>query len=238
MPTGTNGVKLYTLANQQIGIEYERGEPHVGPLAYDSKYGLSRDIEFKSHNKEAAKLTRARLAHDAERTAGMRMNNPTPEEEIEQMHGQVLAYCKACMAAEDYENVEAILNGQNVEMPALDRQALDEAVAKAGRKTEARVHAQFRAIREAERNVRPWIGDIGLPQQSAEAVYRLALDKMGVPEANSLHPDALWPVLKMQPKPGEQRRPSPRMAVDVAGAAEVDAEFLRMFPNANRLKHS
>jgi hypothetical protein len=48
MPTKTNGVKLHTLPNNQIVVEYERGEPHVGPLAYDSSCGiLSRNVTFR-----------------------------------------------------------------------------------------------------------------------------------------------------------------------------------------------
>jgi hypothetical protein len=46
MPTRTNGVRLYTLPNQQIGISYGRGSPQIGPMAYDSKTGLSRDVSF------------------------------------------------------------------------------------------------------------------------------------------------------------------------------------------------
>jgi hypothetical protein len=38
-PNGSNGVKIYTLKNQQIGIEYQSGEPHVGKLAFDSALG-------------------------------------------------------------------------------------------------------------------------------------------------------------------------------------------------------
>jgi hypothetical protein len=30
MPTKANGVRLHTLPNDQIGIEYTIGEPHVG----------------------------------------------------------------------------------------------------------------------------------------------------------------------------------------------------------------
>lgn len=112
--------------------------------------------------------------------------------------------------------------------------AMDSALAAMAKTTEARIHAQFRAIREAEQNVRPWIGDIAIPQVSAEAVYRLALDTMKVADVKDLHPDALWPILRAQPKPGEeiQRRSAPRMAVDAAS----NEEFAKMFPGALSLK--
>lgn len=114
--------------------------------------------------------------------------------------------------------------------------AMDAALATMAKTTEARIHAQFRAIREAEQNVRPWIGDIAIPQVSAEAVYRLALDTMKVADVKDLHSDALWPILRAQPKPGEEERRRPmRMAVD---SASTDSEYLKMFPNANRLMGS
>jgi hypothetical protein len=47
MPNRTNGVKLHTIGDHQIGIEYETGEPHVGKMAYDSSCGiLSRNVTF------------------------------------------------------------------------------------------------------------------------------------------------------------------------------------------------
>jgi hypothetical protein len=107
--------------------------------------------------------------------------------------------------------------------------AMDAALQAMAKTTETRIHAQFKAIREAEQNVRPWVGEIAVPQPSAEAVYRLALDVMKVPDTATLHPDALWPILRAQPKPGdEERRQRPVMAVDSA----ADDDFAKRFPGA------
>jgi hypothetical protein len=47
MPTKANGVKLYTLPNQQIGVEYQKGVPEVGRLAFDSVHGASRTLSIR-----------------------------------------------------------------------------------------------------------------------------------------------------------------------------------------------
>jgi hypothetical protein len=47
MPTKHNGVKLYTLKNQQIGIEYPAGEPNV-TMAFDSALGRpTKTVTFR-----------------------------------------------------------------------------------------------------------------------------------------------------------------------------------------------
>jgi hypothetical protein len=47
-PSRSNGVKLHTIGDHEIGIEYTIGEPHVGKLAYDSSCGImSRNISFR-----------------------------------------------------------------------------------------------------------------------------------------------------------------------------------------------
>ena len=47
-PSRSNGVKLHTLGDHEIGIEYTVGEPHVGKMAYDSSCGIhSRNITFR-----------------------------------------------------------------------------------------------------------------------------------------------------------------------------------------------
>jgi uncharacterized protein len=114
-------------------------------------------------------------------------------------------------------------------------EGMDAAIAKMAKTTAAATIARLHAIREAQQNVRPWVPDVDslAPQPSAEAVYRLALDTMGV-NVKGLHRDALWPILKVQPKPGdEERRQRPRVAMDSA----ADADFAERFPGALLLKN-
>jgi hypothetical protein len=47
-PSRSNGVKIHTIGDHEIGIEYTIGEPHVGKMAYDSSCGImSRNISFR-----------------------------------------------------------------------------------------------------------------------------------------------------------------------------------------------
>ena len=63
-------------------------------------------------------------------------------------------------------------------------------------------------IRDALRNVRPWVGELnedGLAFDSAGDVYRHVAEMLKVEDAKKLHVDALWPIIKNQPKPGERQ---------------------------------
>jgi hypothetical protein len=219
MPTRTNGVKLFTLPNQQIGVEYQRGEPQVGAMAYDSARSLSRDVSFGSGTPEGS--------------------GGVSDEIIDKL----LEFLEDNLPPQMMEAVQTILGGGDVTEKYdtgsgefAHSGAMDAAIAEMGKTTEAATIRRLHGIREAQDRVRRWLPDIDrrAPQTSAAGVYRLALDALGV-DAKGMHPDALWPVLKAQPRPGAERygRPSPppRMAADAAD----EEDFLRMFPDANRL---
>ena len=107
---------------------------------------------------------------------------------------------------------------------AEDKRANDQAIQDA-----LAVERQRQAdIREAERAARPYVGEIVMAQDSAEAVYRLALGTLGV-KHDGIHPSALRAVLEAQPKPGSAR---PRMAHDAAAAKS----FAEQFPAALRIR--
>ena len=90
-----------------------------------------------------------------------------------------------------------------------------------------------RAVREAERTVKPWTGDLAMAFDTAEDVYRAALKMVGVEGADKLHPDALLPVLKAQPVPGSRRHES--ASTDIAmDEASVD-DYADAFPDATRI---
>lgn len=113
--------------------------------------------------------------------------------------------------------------------------AMDAALATQAKQTETATIARLTAIREAERVVLPWMPDLykAAPQQSAHDVYRLALDSLEV-DVKGVHPDALKPILMAQRKPGEKVEGyRPRLvAMD---SASTESDYLKMFPNANRL---
>jgi hypothetical protein len=81
----------------------------------------------------------------------------------------------------------------------------------------------------ARAEVRPYVGDLGYAADSADGVYKLALEKMGHDVREMKHAGvatAMWPILKSN-KPAGSRR----LATD---AKTVSARS-QMFPNANRL---
>jgi hypothetical protein len=107
---------------------------------------------------------------------------------------------------------------------AEDRKATDAAIADA--RTSAL--ADFRAIRQAERDVQPLVGEV-VAMDSAEAVYRFALDAAGV-DNQGIHVSALPALVKMATD--AKSRPAPRVAMDAAASAD----FRTRFPTATAVR--
>jgi len=80
--------------------------------------------------------------------------------------------------------------------------AINAAVASTSKKVAAEVRATERAIRQAEKDVAPYVGELVMTFDSAEEVYRHALTTLGVAEAKTIHASALPTILAMQPKAG------------------------------------
>lgn len=114
--------------------------------------------------------------------------------------------------------------------------AMRAVAAKTARETETSVIARMNAIREAERLVRPLIGELAIAQDSAEDVFKLALDSAEI-ELEGVPVAAYGPMVRMlikQRKEIEARpAPRPRLAHD----AKEDAELVKRFPGLNSLKH-
>jgi hypothetical protein len=91
-------------------------------------------------------------------------------------------------------------------------------------------------IRDAERAVRPYVGELTIAFDSAEEVYRTALRAMpGVDQkaVDGVHASALKVILEMQPKPGTQAR-----NVGVSHLAQDSNgrnSFFEMFPDAAKI---
>jgi hypothetical protein len=80
-----------------------------------------------------------------------------------------------------------------VDVKAIEKQATDAAV--------KRMNDMF----EARKVVAPFVGELAIACDSAEAVYKLALDTMGV-SVKGIHASAFRAIVEAQPKPGEVRR--------------------------------
>lgn len=101
--------------------------------------------------------------------------------------------------------------------------AMDAAIKAATTK----VAADAKELREAERAVRPYVGEVAA-MDSAEEVYRFALDSMGV-KTDGVHASALPVILANLPKPSASK---PRIAEDSAKARETAND---MFPSLGRI---
>lgn len=117
--------------------------------------------------------------------------------------------------------------GKPKEPEHVTKGAMDQAI----REAVARSVAGHKAMREAERIVRPWVGDLALAQDSAEEVYKTALNMLGV-KTDGIHSSAFRALLEAQPKPGGNRSKSERR---IAQDAAQTKSFAERFPGAARI---
>ncbi|HEV2540203.1 MAG TPA: DUF2213 domain-containing protein [Frateuria sp.] len=90
---------------------------------------------------------------------------------------------------------------------------------------------EFQAIRQAEEAVRPLVGAVAA-MDSAEAVYRFALDQAGV-EHKDIHVSALPALVKLATE-RKAATPTPRVAMDAAASAD----FAARFPTATKIERA
>lgn len=108
--------------------------------------------------------------------------------------------------------------------------AMDEAIAKAVKDANETATKTQREIRDAERAVRPYVGDLAIAHDSAEGVYRTALKALNHPKAETAHVDALPAILETFPVAGTAKK-QPSVAMDAAGVKS----FAERFPEAARI---
>ncbi len=102
---------------------------------------------------------------------------------------------------------------------AKDKQAMDTAIRVACESTEKRTIKRMRDLAEAEQFIRPYVGDaVIMAQDSAEDVYRLALDELGV-STKGVHPSAYRTILEAMGVPGAKRAVRGARGADDARAA-------------------
>ncbi len=118
----------------------------------------------------------------------------------------------------------------NKKEPAVDRKAMDAAIKAASKKTEERVLKSQREVREAEKYVRPWVGELNIAFDSADQVYKTTLDSLGV-KTDGVHSSAFRAILDQCPQPGKERRERPNIAQD----GKDSESFFKMFPGAERI---
>ena len=111
-----------------------------------------------------------------------------------------------------------------------DKGAMDAAIQLAVSVAETVTVKRMNAIRQAEKEVQHLIGEV-VAQDSAEAVYKLALDHAKV-DLNGVPPAAYGAMVRMLPKEGDTNKP--RVAMDAAS----HSDFAKRFPGAGKLVRS
>jgi len=118
-----------------------------------------------------------------------------------------------------------------------DDRAMDSAIKvaadTAAKRAAAETRATERAIRQAEKDCAPFVGDLAMTFDSANDVYRHTLKLLGVEEADTIHESALPTILKMQPKPGARPVVLDEARVPDASAQKRAAEIA---PGFGRIK--
>lgn len=95
--------------------------------------------------------------------------------------------------------------------------------------TDAVIKTQ-RELRDAEKAVRPYVGELAGAFDSAAQIYRKALEILGVKDASDVHESALPILLKNQAVPGTKKE----TATIAQDAAAIDS-FNKRFPGAARI---
>lgn len=139
------------------------------------------------------------------------------------MSDEDLAKVKAMMtgtAMDDKMDPEE-MRGKAAEPKAITKAAMDSMIANAKTATVK----QLMAIREAEKIVQPHIGEVA-QQETAAAVYKLALDAAGV-DLDGVHPDAYKPIVQNLQLPGHAAS-KPRLSMDASSVSD----FKKRYPNS------
>lgn len=133
------------------------------------------------------------------------------------------------------KDAEADPKKDDKEKPAMDsvsKPAMDAAIANAVKAVTETARRNQVEIRDAERAVRPYVGELAMAHDSAEAVYRTALKSLGQNVDAVKDAAALPIILAALPTPGA--KPTPRVALDSAGMKS----YTDMFPDAGRIGHA
>jgi hypothetical protein len=189
--------------------------------------------EFRPESADAALDNEGHAGHDpwAEATGDeVSEDDEVPDEQSEQMGG-------VAQVSSSGTPSRVVNGGANDANRPVTKAAMDHAIRVA---QDAAIRNQ-RAIRDAERFVRPWVGDIAMDSAMHPAdIYRGALKAIGVRDADKLHPDALRPILEAQPKPGarvmyERQQNGRRPSVAQDSNVEVKTSFAERFPDAMKI---
>jgi uncharacterized protein len=203
----------------------------------EDKEAADKKAKDEAEAKEKAdKEATDKKAKDAKRASDKKARDEAKEGFKEKLKDKLSAedWKAACDELDDMsadeEDDEPVVGGGKGKGPAADRKkakdeemvdkkAMDSAI-------ETRVAAERqrqRDVRDAERFVRPWVGDLTIAYDSAEDVYKAAIESTGK-SVKDVHPSAYRSILEFIPKPGTERRTErTKLAMDAKAATSLEA---------------
>lgn len=108
---------------------------------------------------------------------------------------------------------------------AMDAKAVETKIAAAVKVAADQATKVQREIRDAERDVRAWVGELSMSFDSGEQVYRHALEMLKVDGAKEVPAAALKTILKLVPQPGARRAEDYAPAMDAAAAKSLAERY-------------
>lgn len=222
----------------ELVISHASGKALAAAVA--KKYGgqLAQDAELKEDEIEKTTDTAADEADDDEKDKPAEDDNEILETVLKaldgKVNGEVLAKIKTALAGQaqdaDHDN-DPPAQDNDPDDDKVAKPAMDAAIKSA--KAQARKDAvkDFNAIRQAEIDVKPLVGDV-VAMDSAEDIYRFALEQSEV-DIEGVHPSAFRSLVKQQLSVRDAKKPTP-LAMD----GKAVTGFASRFPNASKLVRS
>jgi hypothetical protein len=225
--------------------EEERKEREWQQRSYDARKRLGRDETEEEREdrekKESAEDARARLGRDeSEEERNDREEGDKKARDARAQRGFDRRSRDQLPSIKGTPEVGGSMQGATkdaVTKDAMDAALKDERVrseASTAKAIAAATHArdeQHRLAREAEKFVRPLVGELAIAYDSAEEIYRAALQMRNV-NIEGMHPSAYRPVLEQVAALPKQRDARQDLGMD----AKATASFDERYPGANRIR--
>ena len=102
--------------------------------------------------------------------------------------------------------------------------AMDAAIKAAVKLAQDEATKTQQAIRAAERQVRPYIGELAMDAKTADDVYLATFKALNV-DVTGVHPSAFPTILKMQPLPNSKKPAAPQLGMDAAASKDFESRY-------------
>lgn len=213
------GVKAATIAEGKVRIAQAVQKAVKGKLAQDANLDMQELIDLIMSAAKSEPDDEAEDEDDASKEDDDKKGDKAEDEDDEPKKPDDKD------KAEDEDD-----DDENDDEPEAQA-AMDAAIKSAVKAAERATIARMNAIREAEKDVFPLVGEV-VAQDSAAAVYKLALDQAGI-DTKGVHPSAYQALVRMLAK---TKTEAPRASV--AMDASANDSFAERYPTAGKLIRS